>query len=54
MRIIVFKYTRGFNDIVEEEVEFENDVTEEEINKEFESWVWERVIGDHVTWYEKE
>lgn len=53
MKTIVFKYTRGFNDIVEEEVEFDDNATEEEINQEFHNWVWESIIGDHVTWYEK-
>lgn len=54
MKTIVFSYNRRANDTMTEEVEFEDNATEEEINKEFESWVWEMCIGDHVTWYEKE
>jgi hypothetical protein len=53
MKVIVFSYSKGWNDLIEEEFEFENDVTEEEIGKEFEEWIW-NLIGDNCSWYEKE
>lgn len=52
MKTIVFKYNRGFNDTIEEEFEFEDDVKEEEIDQEFQFWLWQ-LICDSVTWYEK-
>ena len=56
MKKIIFQHRAGVGEhnIHREEVEFDDDATEEEIGKEFESWVWEQVIGDSVTWYEKE
>lgn len=33
----------------EEEVEFENDTTDAEIEVEYKEWVWEQV-GDHFYW----
>ena len=37
----------------EEEFEFDDDATEEEINDEWVRWILEQAI-DHYTWYEKE
>ena len=55
-KVVVFQYRAGMGEhnVTREEVEFSHDASEEEISKEFQSWVWEQVIGDHVTWYEKE
>lgn len=53
MRHIVFEYTKGWNDVESVVVEFEDDVTDQEINEEFENWVW-GLIGDSVTWFEEE
>jgi len=36
-----------------EEFEFTDDTTEEEIQEEFEAWVWQEV-GDRYCWYKKE
>lgn len=52
-RIIVFSYTKGWNDEIKEEMEFDVDASEEEIEQAFEDWVWEH-IGDMVHWYDKE
>lgn len=55
MRKIIFSHSTGWGEHNKytEEVEFENDVKEEEINDEFEQWVWGR-ISDSVTWYDKQ
>lgn len=54
MRTIIFKHNRGIGSTpTEEEFEFKDDVTDAEIHKEFEEWVWQQ-IGDYVTWYDKE
>ena len=37
----------------EEEFEFDDNVTDEEIEEEFKEWVWNE-IGDYYTWYKKE
>jgi hypothetical protein len=37
----------------EEIFEFEDDVTDEEIEKVYVDWVWEQV-NDHFCWYEEE
>lgn len=52
MKTIVFKCSEN-GKRREEEVEFEDDATEEEIEKEFETWVWQEV-GDNYCWFEKE
>ena len=54
-KTVVFHYRTGMGEhnVYKEEVEFEDDVTEEEIDEVFQTWVWEQ-IGDFVTWYEKE
>ena len=55
MKTIVFKYTRDFNghDIVKEEFEFKDDVTEKQINDVYTFWMISQ-ITDSCTWYEKE
>lgn len=53
-KTIVFKYNpyNGDHNAYEEEVEFDDDATEEEINKEWADWLWEKA-SEHATWYEK-
>jgi len=55
MRIIIFshQYGHGKHNSYQEEMEFEDDVTDEDISKEYQDWVWER-IGDSFSWYDKE
>jgi len=36
----------------EEEFEFDDNVTDKEIQEEYENWVWQEV-GDRFTWYRK-
>jgi len=36
----------------QEEIEFEDNVTDEEIEKEYVEWVWNE-IGDNYCWYRK-
>ncbi|MCT4584096.1 MAG: hypothetical protein N4A54_04140 [Peptostreptococcaceae bacterium] len=54
-KTVVFKYKEGWGDhtVKEEEFEYESDATEEEIQKDYEEWVW-NMIGDKFTWYYKE
>lgn len=52
MKTIVFSYSRGWNDTEEEEFKYKDDVTEDEISKDYEEWVW-NIIGDNCGWYEK-
>ena len=54
-KIIVFKHSTGFSsdEFYEEEMEFHDDVTEEEITEAYIEWVMQEV-GDEFTWYEKE
>lgn len=53
MKIIVFEYSRGWNDDITEEFEYEDDILDDVIEKEYQDWVWE-IIGDNCNWYEKE
>lgn len=46
---VIFECSENRNNH-EEEYEFEDDATDEEIQKEYEDWVWEQV-GDNYTWY---
>lgn len=48
---IEFSKYIGFRDTEKIIIEFEDDATEEEIQEEFESWVWED-IGDNYNWSE--
>lgn len=52
MKTVVFEYEKGWNDIEKEEMEYENDATDEEIQEDFEEWIW-NIIGDRCNWYEK-
>ncbi|MFO1442885.1 hypothetical protein KDN24_06605 [Bacillus sp. Bva_UNVM-123] len=55
MKTIIFKYQRDFSghDVVVEEVEFDDDATEQEINDEFANWMIEQIC-DSCSWCEKE
>ncbi|WP_157335992.1 hypothetical protein [Paenibacillus lutrae] len=53
MRKIVFKWDRGPGDRVQQEVEFEDSTSDEEIEKEFNGWVWGMIVED-FWWEEKE
>ena len=48
---VIFECCENMNHY-KEEVEFPDDITDEEIGKEYENWVWEQ-IGDRFTWYRK-
>lgn len=52
MRKIIFECGENMNEH-EEEFEFPDDVTDEEIQKEFEQWVWNE-IGDNFCWRDKD
>lgn len=54
MRTIIFRHRTGMgeHEIYEEEFQFEDNITEENIQEEYEQWVWQQ-IGDEFTWYEK-
>lgn len=54
-KIIVFSYSYGHGEqnTYKEEVEFDIDATEEEINEVYADWILE-TVGDRCTWYEKE
>lgn len=49
---IIFECSERMNEF-KEEFEFDDDVTDEEIQEEYENWVWQQV-GDHFCWYRKE
>lgn len=51
MMKVVFKCGENMNEY-EDEFEFDDDVTDAEIQEEYERWVWEQV-GDRFTWYRK-
>jgi len=53
MKKIVFEYSKGWNDTIIDILEYKDNVTEEEIQQDFEEWVW-NIIGDSMTWYEEE
>jgi hypothetical protein len=55
MRNIVFEYQDGHGDhnLKKEIREFEDDATGDDIQEEFEEWVWE-FIADRVAWYEED
>jgi hypothetical protein len=54
-RTIVFHWSKGYgeNNAIKEEVEYDENVADEEIQKDFEEWVWQQ-IGDSFGWYDKE
>ena len=47
---VKFEFQWGFNQIEEEIFEFDDDITEEEIEEKYQFWLWESVIGDKVGW----
>lgn len=49
---VVFECSENMNKY-EEEFEFEDNVTDEQIIEEFSGWVWEQ-IGDRFSWHRKE
>ena len=49
---VIFKCCENMNKY-EEEFEFEDDVTDEEIQEEYADWVWSQV-SDNFTWYRVE
>ena len=51
-RVIEFHYNRGWNDLITEEITFPADTSDDEIQDEFERWVWEH-ISDSFNWTEK-
>ena len=52
-KIIIFKHNDGFNNIIEDEFEFDDNATDEEINEQYIDWMIE-LITDYCTWFEKE
>jgi hypothetical protein len=52
-KIIIFKYNRGWNDVIKEEIEFDVDATDVEIDEAYSTWMIGH-IADSCTWYEKE
>lgn len=53
-KVIVFRFRKGLNehDIIEDEIEFNQTASVEEINKEYYEWFW-NIVGDSVNWFEK-
>lgn len=52
MKTFIFKMSCGFvGTDREEEFEFHDDVTDDEVQEEWKDWVWELIDG---TYYEKE
>ena len=53
MRKITFEYQKdwGEHNLIKETIEF--GVWEDDIQKEYEEWVWE-FIADQVCWYEED
>lgn len=53
-KVIVFRFRKGLNehDIIEDEMEFNQTASVEEINKEYYEWFW-NIVGDSVNWFEK-
>lgn len=51
MKKVIFKCNENMNQY-EEEMEFDDDATEEDINKEWADWILQQVI-DNYTWYYK-
>lgn len=51
MKKIKFEFLEGWNQTTEEIFEFEDDITDEEIELEYELWLW-NLIGDKCNWEE--
>lgn len=52
MKTVIFRCSENRNQH-EEEIEYEDDITEEEIQSDYETWVWQEV-GDNYYWFIKE
>ncbi|MCY9593738.1 hypothetical protein [Paenibacillus chitinolyticus] len=52
MRKIIFNWYLALGNTEREVVEFKDDTTEEEIEKAFDDWVWDRIGSDF--WREEE
>ena len=50
--IIIFRCCENMNDY-EDEIEFNDNTTDEEIEEEYKEWVWNQ-ISDNFYWYKKE
>jgi uncharacterized protein YycO len=48
---VIFRCSENMNRH-QEEFEFDDDATEEEIQEEFVTWVWNEV-GDYYSWFKK-
>jgi hypothetical protein len=48
---IKFEFSEGWGQTTEEIFEFEDDITDEEIESEYETWLW-NLIGDKCHWEE--
>lgn len=48
---VIFECNENMNQF-KKEVEFDDDITDELIEEEFKTWVWEQV-GDYYCWYKK-
>jgi len=53
MRKIEFSFSWGWNDYSKEIFEYEDDVTQEEIDNDYEEWLW-NLIGDRCCTIEVE
>lgn len=51
MKKYKFSYSRGWNDTIEDFFEYEDEPTQDELNQDFEEWVW-NIIGDNC-WVEE-
>ncbi len=47
MRKFLFQWFEGKNDVFEEEFEFDNDVTDEEIDAEYHEWLFNHIDNRH-------
>ncbi len=47
MRKFLFQWFEGKNDVFEEEFEFDNDVTDEEIDAEYHEWLLNHIGNRH-------
>lgn len=47
---VKFTFAWSYGDTEEEIVEYDEKVSEEQIEKDYKFWLWDRVIGDKVGW----
>lgn len=52
MKRFVFTYNKGWNEKITEVAEYDYDVSEEEVQSDFEEWVWGQ-IGEKFSWHEE-